>query len=71
MLRLVYEDGGEMHLRTVITHEYVGASRYTGYIAKSIRLVLECGHEQVRKASAGVPNRAHCHVCERMRVVRP
>ncbi len=54
-----------MTLREVTTHEYCGASRYTGYIRKSIRLVLSCGHEQFRKASQGVPNRARCRECER------
>jgi len=42
-----------------------GACRYTGYEHKSVRLVLSCGHEQVRKASAGVPARARCKDCER------
>lgn len=52
-------------LKNVDTHEYVGASRYTGYIPRSIRLVLECGHDQFRKASQGVPKRANCRECER------
>lgn len=54
-----------MILQPVKTHEYVGACRYTGYIARSIRLKLECGHEQIRKASQGVPHRARCTECER------
>lgn len=54
-----------MILRTVKSHEYVGASRYTGYIDKSIRLYLECGHDQARKASQAVPARARCIECER------
>lgn len=54
-----------MILRAVRNHEYVGACRYTGYIDKSIRLHLECGHEQARKASQGVPARARCIECER------
>jgi hypothetical protein len=51
-------------MRAVKTFEYTGACRYTGYIPKSIRLVLECGHEQLRKASQGVPKKAKCHHCE-------
>ncbi len=54
-----------MQLQPVKSYEYVGASRYTGYIDQSIRLVLDCGHEQVRKASHGVPKRARCRDCER------
>ena len=54
-----------MILQPVTTHEYVGACRYTGYINKSIKLTLGCGHEQTRKASAGVPARARCIECER------
>lgn len=54
-----------MILRKVKDIEYVGACRYTGYIAKSIKLMLECGHEQYRKASQGVPSRAKCRECER------
>ena len=53
-----------MLYRKVASFEWVGASRYTGYIAKSIRLDLECGHKTYRKASAGIPNRAHCRECE-------
>jgi hypothetical protein len=52
-------------LKKVLTHEYVGACRYTGYLDKSIRLHLECGHEMTRKASAGAPQRARCYECER------
>lgn len=55
-----------MILQRVKTYEYVGACRYTGYIARSIRLTLECGHEQTRKVSQGVPNRARCIECERI-----
>jgi hypothetical protein len=29
--------------------EYVGACRYTGYVARSIQLTLECGHTHTRK----------------------
>jgi hypothetical protein len=54
-----------MIFRRVINSEWVGACRYTGYIAKSIRLTLECGHENYRKASQGIPQRAHCRECER------
>jgi hypothetical protein len=45
--------------------EYTGASRYTGYIHKTIKLMLTCGHQQYRKASAGVPRRAYCRDCAR------
>jgi hypothetical protein len=51
-------------LQAVKNIDYIGACRYTGYIAQSIRLTLECGHEQTRKASAGVPKRARCKDCE-------
>ena len=54
-----------MILQPVQKFEYVGACRYTGYIAKSIWLTLACGHEQRRKASQGVPRRARCVECER------
>lgn len=54
-----------MVFRPVKNFEYVGACRYTGYIARSIRLFLECGHEQVRKASQGIPRKARCRDCER------
>lgn len=50
-------------LRKVVSFVYCGASRYTGYQDKSIRLDLECGHDQFRKASAGVPKRAKCNLC--------
>lgn len=52
-------------LRAVRDIEYTGACRYTGYVAKSIRLHLECGHELYRKASQGIPARARCRECER------
>ena len=51
-------------LQPVREFHYVGACRYTGYEDRSIRLVLACGHESVRKASAGVPTRARCRDCE-------
>ena len=54
-----------MKLIAIKTFEYFGACRYTGYIDKSIRLFLECGHEQTRKASQGVPQKARCRDCER------
>ena len=54
-------------MRDVASHEYVGACRYTGYVAKSVRLHLSCGHEMVRKASAGIPRRAKCYECTRDR----
>jgi hypothetical protein len=50
-------------LRKVIDIAYVGACRYTGYVAKTIWLKLECGHESFRKASAGAPKRARCREC--------
>lgn len=52
-------------LKAVKNSEYVGACRYTGYVAKSVKLTLECGHEQHRKASQGIPMRARCTECER------
>lgn len=54
-----------MILKKVINFKFVGASRYTGYADKSIRLYLECGHDFSRKASHGVPKRARCRDCER------
>ncbi len=54
-----------MKMVAVKTFEYFGACRYTGYLDKSIRLFLECGHEQTRKASGGVPKKARCRECER------
>lgn len=54
-----------LKLVAVRDHEYTGASRYTGYIHKTIKLILACGHEQYRKASAGVPQKAHCRECAR------
>lgn len=51
-----------MIFQRVMDHEYTGPGqcRYTGYIARSIKLTLFCGHEQVRKASQGVPMKARC-----------
>jgi hypothetical protein len=54
---------GPYPLRAVLRYEYVGASRYTGYVAKSIRLILVCGHDNYRKASQGAPSRARCRQC--------
>lgn len=54
-----------MILQDVQEIEYVGACRYTGYIARSISLKLACGHEVTRKASQGIPKRARCAECER------
>jgi hypothetical protein len=54
-----------MIFRPVTAHEYVGASRYTGYVARSIMLTLACGHQQFRKASDGIPHKARCRDCER------
>lgn len=51
--------------KAVANFEYAGACRYTGYVDKSIKLTLECGHELWRKASQGVPKRARCVECER------
>ena len=53
----------DLQMRKVLDFEYCGACRYTGYEHKSIRLHLECGHEMTRKASAGIPQKAHCHDC--------
>jgi len=52
-------------LKKVLSYEYVGACRYTGYLDKSIKLTLDCGHEMTRKASAGHPQKARCYYCER------
>ena len=49
-----------MIFRRVIDHESCGEGRYTEYDNKSIYLILECGHDQYRKASMGVPDRARC-----------
>jgi hypothetical protein len=54
-----------MIFQPVMSHEWVGASRYTGYTDKSIRLTLACGHQQTRKASQGLPMKARCRECER------
>jgi hypothetical protein len=53
-------------LRKVMNFDYVGACRYTGYNARSVRLTLECGHTTTRKASDGVPMRAKCRDCEHL-----
>lgn len=50
-------------LRKVSTFKYTGGCRYTGYIDKTIKLTLECGHELYRKASQGVPVKARCRDC--------
>lgn len=52
-------------MRAVQSFEWTGACRYTGYVDKSVRLKLVCGHELVRKASQGVPQRAKCRDCAR------
>jgi hypothetical protein len=54
-----------MMLRSVKYHEYTGACRYTGYVHKTIKLTLDCGHENYRKASQGVPMKARCRDCAR------
>jgi hypothetical protein len=59
-----------MIFRKVVKSEHVGASRYTGYIDKSIRLTLECGHDVTNKASSyegigkHIPEKARCRDCE-------
>jgi len=56
-----------MIFRKVIDFNFVGACRYTGYRHRSIRLVLDCGHEQPsRKASMKIPRKARCRECERL-----
>ncbi len=45
--------------------EHVGACRYTGYVARSLRLTLECGHQRTQKASQYVGQFARCRECER------
>jgi hypothetical protein len=55
-------------MRSIKSHEYIGACRYNGYINNSIRLILDCGHEQMRKASSGVPRTiVRCRACESIR----
>lgn len=50
--------------REVLKVEWTGASRYTGYIAKSLRIQLKCGHELFRKGSQGIPKgRCRCREC--------
>jgi hypothetical protein len=49
--------------RRVERWEWTGACASTGYEHKSVRLILSCGHEQVRKASRGVPIKALCGRC--------
>jgi hypothetical protein len=51
-------------LRKVTNLEYCGASRYTGYVDKTAKLTLECGHVRHQKASQTVPVRARCSECE-------
>lgn len=53
----------EAPLRAVLRFEWCGASRYTGYEPKSVRLFLACGHELFRKQSQGVPKNARCRDC--------
>ena len=50
-------------MRNVVSSEFCGACRYTGYVARTIHLTLECGHEVYRKASAGIPRKAKCREC--------
>lgn len=54
-----------MIFQPVTKAEWVGACQYTGYIAKTIKLTLKCGHENYRKHSQGVPRKARCRDCER------
>ncbi len=49
--------------RRVVSHRYVGASRYTGYLHKSIELTFECGHTDRRKASSPSTVNAKCREC--------
>lgn len=53
-----------MIFRKVIKAAYCGGSRYTSYINKSIRIELDCGHINFRKASQGIPAKAKCLECE-------
>jgi hypothetical protein len=50
-------------LRNVTVYEWTGACRYTGYQNRTIKLTLECGHHNYRKASQGAPQRARCREC--------
>ena len=52
-------------LRKVTKSAPIGGSRYTGYVAKSIEMSLDCGHKAYRKASDGIPRRARCRECAR------
>lgn len=54
-----------MIFRDVVDAEDCGASRYTGYVHKSMRLRLVCGHEKYRKISQGQPFKVRCIECER------
>ena len=53
-------------MRRVVAAPYVGACRYTGYVAKSRCWKLECGHERWHKASVPVPQMTYCQECERL-----
>lgn len=52
-------------MRAVTNTDYVGACRYTGYIDKTARLTLDCGHQKYQKASQRVPQRTNCVECDR------
>lgn len=55
-----------MMFRNMVSAEYCGASRYTGYVARSVRIKLECGHELIRRASEfGTQSKFHCRDCDR------
>ncbi len=54
-----------MIFRRITKSWYGNGSRYTGYIPRRIFLLLECGHEQSRKASQHTGARARCRDCER------
>lgn len=49
----------------VVNIEYFGACRYTGYIDRSVWLILKCGHKLGRKASQRIPAKALCRECAR------
>lgn len=55
-----------MKRRRVTGTELCGASRYTGYVDKSLKLHLSCGHYLIRKRSAYVPHTALCVTCEQI-----
>lgn len=50
-------------MKRVVDIEYVGGCRYTGYVDKTAKLILECGHTEYRKASVPVPIKVKCKKC--------